>query len=262
MVQHEFVEHVKNMLIDDPTVIGLGLGGSWITQEIDEYSDLDFIIVTSEKITDNPEKMHSFAHRFGHILSAFTGEHVGEPRLLVCLYDNPFLHVDYKFLTLDEIPSRIEDPVILLDKDGKYSEALKQADAHFPSPDYQWIEDRFWLWVHYLLLKIGRGEYMEVYDGFSFLRGMVFGNYLHIKNGNLPRAMRKVESMLPAADMEALKSTLPEYNRKSLLKALHNSVNLYRELRNEMYPETIQLRHEAEIRVMEYFKEIEAQDFN
>ena len=71
-------------------MIGLAIGGSWLTNEIDQFSDLDLILVTKDKISNEPSKMHEYANRFGKVLSAFTGEHVGEPRLLICLYDEPF----------------------------------------------------------------------------------------------------------------------------------------------------------------------------
>ena len=38
------------------------------------------------------------AERFGDLLAAFTGEHVGEPRLLICLYGPELLHGDLKFV--------------------------------------------------------------------------------------------------------------------------------------------------------------------
>ncbi|WP_286862331.1 MULTISPECIES: hypothetical protein [Sphingobacterium] len=68
--------------------------------------------------------------------------------------------------------------------------------AQFPVPDFQWIEDRFWTWMHYGLTKIGRGEYMEALDFMAYLRMAVFGPLLHIKNNNLPRGVRKVETTL------------------------------------------------------------------
>ena len=40
-----------------------------------------------------------FAERLGPLLAVFSGEHVGEPRLLICLYGPPLLHVDLKYIT-------------------------------------------------------------------------------------------------------------------------------------------------------------------
>jgi len=75
------------------------------------------------------------------------------------LYDDPLLHVDLKFITLDEFWERVEHPVVLLDTEQALQNLINATKAEFPMPDYQWIEDRFWTWIHYALLKIGRGEY-------------------------------------------------------------------------------------------------------
>jgi hypothetical protein len=165
--------------------------------------------------------------------------------------------VDLKFLTLREFAERIETPVIFLDKNGVLKSILEQTEAKFPYPDYQWIEDRFWIWVHYVLLKIGRGEYVKAFDFFSFMRMVVFGPLLHIKNYHVPRGVCKVQTQLPAKDFALVQATLPSYSRASLLAAIQNSVILYSHLRQELfYPETI-LQTETEKRVMEYFKDIE-----
>lgn len=256
MIQFEFAEHVKKILSDDKSVIGLAVAGSWLSNEIDEFSDLDLIIVTKEKIGGNKTKMLAFAQNLGQLLSGFTGEHVGEPRVLICLYDKPLLHVDIKFLTLEEFHSRIETPIILLDTDGKLQEALDNSTAKFPYPDYQWIEDRFWIWIHYALLKIGRGEYFEAYDFLSFLRMVVHGPLLHIKNENLPRGVRKVETQIDKDDFTELKSTLPIYDKQSLLESLENAVSIYRKLRLLLFTDNIVLQNATEQRVMLYFEEI------
>src|SRR5690348_9102407 len=99
-IQVAFAEHARDILRSDENVIGLAVGGSWLTNEIDEFSDLDLILVTNEKISGDKELMIKYAKRFGNFLSGFIGDHVGEPRLLICLYDDPLLHVDIKFLTL------------------------------------------------------------------------------------------------------------------------------------------------------------------
>lgn len=49
----------------------------------------------------------AFAGTLGHLLHAFTGEHVGEPRLLICLFGPQLLHVDLKFITLDMLLSAL-----------------------------------------------------------------------------------------------------------------------------------------------------------
>jgi hypothetical protein len=257
MEQIEFANKAKEILKTDDSVIGLTVGGSWITNQIDDYSDLDFIVVTKERISDNKGKMIGYAKRLGNLLSCFTGEHIGEHRLLICLFDKPLLHVDIKFLTIDEFHYRVETPAILLDKEGQLQAVIDKTTSVFPHPDYQWIEDRFWIWIHYALLKIGRGEYFEAYDFFGSIRTIVLGPLLHIKNGSLPRGVRKVETELDSQDLDKLKNTIPEYNKQSLLNSLRNSVSLYKYLRTSLYDDTINFQIETEKRVMLYFDKIE-----
>ncbi|WP_114750633.1 aminoglycoside 6-adenylyltransferase [Pleomorphovibrio marinus] len=257
MIQREFADKAKTILEPDDKVIGLAVAGSWLTNEIDEFSDLDLILVTEQKISNDKNLMLDYAKRLGNFLSGFTGEHVGEPRVLICLYDNPLLHVDIKFVTLDEFHSRIETPKLLIDKNGQLEKAISNSQAKFPYPDYQWIEDRFWTWIHYALLKIGRGEYLEAYDFMGFLRMVVFGPLLLIKNDNLPRGVRKVETELGSKDFEKLKLTIPTYDRQSLLDSLRNAVSLYRQLRIELFEEKVNLQKNTENKVMTYFDSIE-----
>ncbi len=257
MIQREFVNKAKTILETDDNVIGLAVAGSWITNKMDEFSDLDLILVTKKKISHDKNLMLDYAKRLGNFLSGFTGEHIGESRVLICLYDNPLLHVDIKFVTLDEFQSRVETPTLLIDKEGQLEKVIKNSHAKFPYPDYQWIEDRFWTWIHYALLKIGRGEYLEAYDFMGFLRMVVFGPLLHIKNDNLPRGVRRVETDLESEDLARLKRTIPTYNRQSLLVSLRNAATLYRQLRRELFDNNVCLQNDAEQKVMNYFDEIE-----
>lgn len=259
-IQKQFADNVVELVKDDESVVGLAVAGSWLTNEIDEFSDLDLILVTEEKVSGDKTRMLDYAIRFGQFLSGFTGEHVGEPRVLICLYDNPLLHVDIKFVTVDEFQQRIETPVVLLDKEGQLKSVLEQTEPKFPYPDYQWIEDRFWIWVHYALLKIGRGEYVEAFDFFSFLRMVVFGPLLHIKNENLPRGVRKVETQLASEDFEQLHKTLPMYSRVALLDSLLHSVILYKQLRQELFSSEVTLQLETEQKVLVYFQQIKQRD--
>ena len=256
MIQKQFAEHTAEVLKNDKTVIGLAVGGSWLTNEIDEFSDLDLIVVTKVKVSSSKTKMLDYAKRFGQLLTGFTGEHVGEPRVLICLYDNPLLHVDMKFLTLEEFNSRIEDPFILLDKNQQLQNVRKKSAAKFPYPDYQWIEDRFWIWIHYGLLKIGRGEYFEAFDLLGALRSFVLGPLLHIKNESLPRGVRKLETLLNNEDLNQLRSTLPAYEKASLINSLEKAISIYKDLRKILFTDDVVLQKTTEEKVLRYLDDI------
>lgn len=260
MIQEAFANRATEILRPDNSVIGLAVAGSWLTNEMDEFSDLDLILVTKNKVSGDKKAMLEYAKRLGPLLTGFTGEHVGEPRVLICLYDNPLLHVDIKFLTLEECAHRIETPVILLDTDNQIQQIIKQTEAKFPYPDYQWIEDRFWIWIHYTLLKIGRGEFLEAVDSLGFLRMVVLGPLLHIQNGNLPRGVRKMEMQLSTDEFEKIKATVPDYTRKSLLNCLENAISLYRQLRTNLFTDRISLQLKTEKKVVEYFDKIKLPD--
>ncbi|HEY1054759.1 MAG TPA: nucleotidyltransferase domain-containing protein, partial [Emticicia sp.] len=164
-----FIQRVISIIEKSPDMVGLAVAGSWITQETDAFSDLDLILISETKIAHDPTQMKAIANQFGTILSAFTGEHVGEPRVLICLYDEHLLHVDLKFLLPEEFYNRVENPVIVWERGSRLTEIISQTTSAWPYPDYQWIEDRFWVWIHYATLKIGRGELFETLDFISFL---------------------------------------------------------------------------------------------
>jgi predicted nucleotidyltransferase len=256
MKQKDFANHVVEKIKGDPNVIGLAAAGSWITGDLDEYSDLDLILVTQNPIAPEKEKMIAFAKQLGIFISGFTGEHVDEPRVLICLYDDPLLHVDIKFLTLPEFHQRVENPVVLFERGEQLSDIIKSTNAVWPRPDFQWIEDRFWTWVHYIAIKLGRGENFEALDSLGFLRMHVLGPLLLIKNQKKPSGLRRVEMLLNKKDLRALETTVAKYDPLSIINALENAINTYQELRKEIYPSEIQLQTLAEQRSMEYFEEI------
>ncbi len=256
MIQQSFATNVVSLIKTDPFVIGLAAAGSWITNELDEYSDLDLTLITESKISDDKEKMLEYAHQFGKLISAFTGEHVGEPRVLICLYDEPLIHVDIKFLTLPEFKERVEDPVVLFERENKLSEVIQNNKGIWPATDLQWIEDRFWTWVHYIAGKIGRGELFECIDGLGFIRARVLAPMFQLKN-NLPsRALRKLEMQLPKSDLKSLEKTVPAYDRNSIILSLEETINLYQELRLIVFPTSIKTNLIAEQKAVEYFKRI------
>jgi len=256
MIQKDFADKVVALVKNDPNVIGLAAGGSWITDELDEYSDLDLVLVTKKKIAGDKEKMLNYARPFGDFISGFTGEHVGEPRVLICLYDNPLLHVDIKFLTLPEFSERVENPVVLFERNNQLTEVINTTKAEWPQPDFQWIEDRMWTWVHYIASKAARGEYFECLDGLGYIRSKVLAPLLQVKSKTTVRGLRKVEKKLNPPDLEDLKITVAQYSRASILKALDNTVSVYRMLRRKLFTDSILLQVRAEKKSMEYLKEI------
>jgi hypothetical protein len=214
----------------DPRILGVAAGGSWL-KSMDDFSDLDLVVAVhpdhENAVRDERIEM---AKRCGPLLAAFTGEHVGEPRLLICLYGPPLQHVDLKFVAVGDLDQRVEDPVILWERGDEVSRALKRGEARYPQPDPQWIEERFWTWIHYVAAKIGRGELFEAIDSVGFLRARVLGPLLLLRAGHRPSGVRRLEQWVPR-DAERLKATVCSHDRSSCLAALSATIAIYRELR-------------------------------
>ena len=213
-------------------IVGLAAGGSFISGNIDEFSDLDLVLaVEPEAWPEILDRQQAVAAELDpSFLAGFTGEHVGEPRLLVCLYGPPLLHVDLKFVSLDDAHERIEDPVILWEVDGCLSAAFARAAPRYPAADPDWIEARFWIWAHYVADKIERGEIFEALDGLGFWRAVVLAPLAFRRAGVEATGVRRIEDRLPAfaADLER---TVGGVDAAACVAALEAAIELYTELR-------------------------------
>src|SRR3989454_10909879 len=193
-----FLERAFPMLQADARLDGLAAGGSFITGEVDEHSDLDLVVVSLPAAANDVLRTGSdIAHTLAPLLAAFPGDHVGEARLLICLYGPPLLQVDLKFLSTDQLLHRVEDPTILWDRHGALRSALSTTKAEYPRPQVQWIEDRFWVWVHYIAVKIARGELFEAIVVIRFVRARVLGPLILSEAGGQPDGVPPVAHAAP-----------------------------------------------------------------
>jgi hypothetical protein len=188
------------------------------------------------------------------VLTAFTGEHVHEPRLLIVLHGPPVLHVDYKFVSLDQVRERVEDPIVVWERDGLLSRAFASRSAVYPLPDPQWLEDRFWAWIHYIATKVARRELFEVLDVLAYFRKRVFGPLLLATSGYQPSGVRRMEEARPDA-VTALSRATSGYSLPEAVQAIRASITLYRSLRPAASA-TFRPRHDAEAEAVAYFEEI------
>ncbi|WP_167837055.1 aminoglycoside 6-adenylyltransferase, partial [Leptospira ryugenii] len=208
----QIIQRVIEKAKNDENILGVAMAGSYITHQLDKFSDLDFVIITENDYLFPKSKMVSFAESLGNYVAGFTGEHVGEKTLLICLFENPLTHIDFKFTEIKNFISRIENPFIVYEKSDRLVNLYKETVPVWPKPDLQWIEDRFWVWVHYSATKLGRNEFFETIDFISFLRLNVIGPLYHLKYNKDPRGVRKLEFFLDPNDLNLLKKTIPNYS--------------------------------------------------
>lgn len=238
----------------DPRIIGVTIGGSAADGSMDEFSDLDFVLVCRDD--DQPVLLGeaaAFAAGLGPLLACFTGEHVGEPRLLICLYGPPLVHVDLKFVADRDLDQRVEDGLVLWQRDGALDWALGRAAPAWPRTDPQWIEDRFWVWVHYGATKLGRGELFECLDMLAALRRIVFGPLIAQARGRHASGVRRLEQVAPDL-VPALEATVGDHTPRGCAAALRAAVALYQQIRGGNH---LVRRASAEAASLDYLAGIE-----
>ena len=259
-VHAAFLERALPILGADARLVGVAAGGSLVGGRMDEFSDIDLVLaVEPDAYEEVTRDRHAIARALGPLVAAFTGEHVGEPRLLICLYDgrdgDPPLHVDLKFVALPDVAVRVEDPVVLWERDDRLSRALAAGVARWPYPDLRWIEDRFWVWVHYVAQKLGRGELFEAVDSLAFFRWQVLAPLAVVEAGGRPAGVRRLESLAPAR-AAALEATVCAYDRAACGRALLAAIDLYRDLRRSVAPDGFVPDEEAERVAEGYLRQV------
>lgn len=253
-----FLRSAVDLLKHDSRVVAVAAGGSYLTRSIDEFSDLDLVVAIEPAAYEAVlSERNDIAASLGPLLAAFTGEHVGEPRLLICLYGPPLLHVDLKFISLPDAAVRVEDPAVLWERDGRLTTALRIGAARYPHPDLQWIEDRFWIWIHYGAAKVGRGELLEAIGFLAYLRAEVLGPLSLMVSGARPSGVRKLEFTAPnlARQMQA---TVAPHNAPACFAALRAAADMYRELRARLISKELKRNTRAEEAAMEYLADLGA----
>ncbi|MEU1488191.1 nucleotidyltransferase domain-containing protein [Streptomyces sp. NPDC005752] len=241
----QFLEDVLPRIRKDPRVAGVAAAGSIAVGHPDAYSDVDLIVVVDdEAFAAVMVERLALIGSWTDLVAGFTGEHVGEPRLIIALVGPPLLHVDVKFVRASDFAERIEDPVVLWDRDGDLSRSPAEHPFRAPALDRQWIEDRFWIWVHYGATKLGRGELLETVGFLGYLRDTVLGPMAAVRVGAPPRGVRRLESVAPA-EARALRATLCGYDREDAGRAVLACVELYRQWRDDTGAE-LERRHRAE----------------
>jgi len=246
-VQGDFLVHAVGILIADARIIGIGAGGSFVSGEMDDYSDVDLLVVVSDPslCTDIAARIE-IASRLGLLLTCFTGIHVGDLRLLICVYGPPVLKVDLKFVTADDLKHRVEDPVVLYDPISVFAKAFHCNGPVYPSPNLQWIEDAFWAWILSGGAKIRRGELFEAKAILNFLVEKVLAPLLALEYGHQPSGVRRIEFRAPQ-HVDVLGQLCTSYDRDAIKEALLAAACIYRSLRKD-----IQFRSEAERQALDY----------
>lgn len=233
----EFIERVRNEVQHDRRLTALLAGGSYIHGGFDEHSDLDFVVVVAdESYSEVMASRNEFAQRVGDLLAAFTGEHVGEPRLLICLYGPPLIHVDLKFVTASDLGRLVERPAVVFARTPEQVDSwLDSATIAWPNASPEWFEQRAWIWLHYGATKLARGELFEATGMLAFFRDQVLGPMLHRRAGRPQRGVRRIEAF-GGPSVGQLADTMATLDPESVRRAFRRAVDMYLDLRADEPP--------------------------
>jgi hypothetical protein len=246
-----FVERAISAAEEDDRIVGLTIGGSAIDGTMDDFSDLDFVVVLSDEAEmRDRESRRAFAESLGPLLSAITGEHVREPRLHLCLYGPPLTKIDIKFVTVPDLALRVEDGVIAWERHGVVTAAYARSAATWPRFDPEWAEERFWTWIYTAATKIGRGELLACVEEIAFLRRAVIGPLMAQGCDRPANGVRRLETIAPELT-PALNATLGGATAEECVRALRATTELYKSIRGLIDTSP------AEGPVIEYLDEIE-----
>jgi len=227
----DMLERITAVVQQDMRFEAIVAGCSLVHGGFDLHSDLDLVlVVTPDSYAEVMETRRAIADGMGQLLAAFTGEHVGEPRLLICLYGPPLLHVDLKFIRPADLDRMVERPRILWARtEVEMADRIAAADVGWPNKDPQWFEDRAWVWLHYGASRMLRGELFEAIGMLGFFREQVLGPMLRQAAGRPQRGVRRIDGETEAS--LALRETHPAYDAGGIAKALERSIDLYLDLR-------------------------------
>lgn len=243
--------NIISVLSEDPRVLGIAASGSYASDTMDKYSDLDLVLaIDPPSYDDVMVERHELVSQIDGFITGFTGEHVGEPRLIIAIYGPELIHVDFKFVDLPSAAQRVDDTKVIWERGSLLTDIYKNTPFRYPQPDSQWIEDRFWIWVHYGASKIGRGEYFEALEFLSFLRTTVLSPLALKQHKLTPSGVRTIENRLPNFSA-SLRSTVAEPNKTSLSNAFRNAIQIYLELRSN---EKVDVNFIAQESCIRYFE--------
>lgn len=253
-----FLARLDALTRADARLLGVAVSGSYVTGDLDEFSDLDFqVVVADEAYASLLADRLTFAAGLGELLAAFTGEHVGEPRLLICLYGDPLLHVDLKFVSLAAFATdRVEDPAVLWERGDLLSAAIAANPCAYPPFDPQWVEDRFWVWLHYGASKLGRGELFEAIETLSFMRERALAPLAKALGGKPPRGSRFLEREAPAYLGGFATTLAASQDPAAIQRALHAVAALYQRLRDDLGAPALVRRQAAEAATVAYLADV------
>jgi hypothetical protein len=214
-----------------PALIGMAIGGSFAVGNPDEFSDLDFKLVSTDSgFAEASSLRDEVVEACGNVIASFPADHLGLDRLLIVLYDD-LIHADFDVMPISELATRNEGlPAwVLWEREGELTRELAKPQPERPPFDVEWVERRMWTWLWYSQSKILRGEVYEALAAIQELRSDVLFRLLGLTRGTKVAGSRRIEPLLRELS-DSFAATATTADRAALMTALQEVARLYKTL--------------------------------
>lgn len=210
--------------------IGIVVQGSIATNMLDEYSDIDLLIVLDdiEKLHQSISGLEPYLLNKYRILASFTANHINRENLFVF-----YLKKSKMILKLD---IQIEKDLLFdCEQSNKYliirdSYNIKKSVVEIKEIiDYNILYKKFSVWLWYIFYLIERGEYFQAARSIDFSReNALLPIIRHINGLSNFDGHRRIELLLPKQIVNELKTTYPKsLTHKDLKSSLENLMDLF-----------------------------------
>jgi hypothetical protein len=251
----KFLELALPKIQADARILGLAIPGGW--NQLDAYSDLNLVVIldSESQAMMTQDEIKGFAESLGRLLAGYAQDDDGEAAGFVCLYEEPLIHVELKLISRSIFAKTATDPLVIWERNGYLSRVLTETGTRPPAPfDLQWMEDRFWIWMHHAAMKLGQGGLFEASELLGSIRARILGPLLLQQSGK-SSGSKRVEHY--SGDfLPMLRSTLTGDSPHSCASALKATAKLYLELRETLASESLRRHRRAEMAAMRFLHNV------
>ena len=130
----QLLSDIIRIFSGDKRVNAIGASGSFASNQMDQYSDLDLVIAIEPAFIDEVmAERFKLVNAIPGYIEGFTGEHVGEPRLIIALYELPqsnpsLVHVDFKFVSLSDAAQRVDNTQVIWERSSLLSDIYASSE--------------------------------------------------------------------------------------------------------------------------------------
>jgi predicted nucleotidyltransferase len=233
-----------NQFRDDSRVDGLLLGGSLANEDIsiDRYSDIDlYIVVRDEDFDAVLDDRRAAAESVGAPLFQYVPDHLPNgDRQYGALYEElvkfDFMYRRASALSPEWKWARCR---VLDDTAGFLAELVAESQEYSleaPSAErLQRLNQKFWTWCWDIFGFIERGELWTAVASVHSLRSTFLLPLLAWATETPAYGYRRLESKMDRKFADRLESTLAQRKPENLREALQSGIELYDELRNDVF---------------------------